>query len=182
MIDTLRTVLRDNFILRWTLANMIGWSIGLLAGLFNPICFIVAGAAACICVGVAQWYVLRPQYSKDWIVATVVGGLCGTIPALFGGLMFIFGWGLIALCSGALFGGAIGVSQWLILKRTYSRAEWWIGANALGGLLCGLLTTIPLITGLPIGLLLGSAVYGYITGRALEWMAKQPPEAQSATL
>lgn len=180
MIDTLQTALRTHFILRWMLANVIGWSIGLLGGLlFNPICFI-AGGAACIGVGIAQWYVLRPHYDREWIVATVVGGLCGTVPALLGGLMIFFGLGLVGLCSGAIFGAAIGIAQWLLLKRNHSRAEWWIGANALGGLLCGLLTMIPLIAGLPIGLLIGSAVYGYITGRALEWLANQPLEAQSA--
>lgn len=165
-MDTLRIQLRDNFVLRWTLANVIGWTLGLLIGLWNPLCFVIAGVVACICVGVAQWFILRPRYGKDWIIATIIGGICGTFPAMLAGVLALFGWGFLGICGGLIFGAAVGVGQWLILKRSTSRATWWIGANALGGLLCG--TLMPIVPGLPIGLILGATVYGYITGRALE--------------
>lgn len=173
-METLTQHLRHNFLLRWVLANVVGWTIGLYAGALNPLCFIIAGLTACICVGAAQWTILRPRVGTDWIVATVLGGISGTFPVLFAGLLVFFGFAWVGGCSGLLFGGAVGLAQWLILKRCTSRAGWWVAANAGGGLLCGLLTLVSLIPGLPIGLMLGAAAYGYITGRTLLWLSAQP--------
>ena len=38
--------LRERFLLRWVLANIVGWMIGLYAGVLNPICFAGAGVIA----------------------------------------------------------------------------------------------------------------------------------------
>ena len=61
VLDEARRRLRASFLLRWVLANMVGWSIGLYLSawsLSTPV-LCLGGAFAGICVGVAQWWALR---------------------------------------------------------------------------------------------------------------------------
>lgn len=191
---------RDHFLLRWILANVLGWTIGLYLGFWNPICFLGAGVVAGLTLGLAQWWVLsgvsspllshgfeggHPQgrpYPNDvtgrdtqlrvryrWIWMTLISTAIGMLPALvIGFLLSLWSLAVGLLVSGAILGGAVGFGQWTILRHTLDQPERWIMANVLGGAVCGLLTAIPIIRGLPLGLLLGAAIYGYITGRALE--------------
>ncbi len=201
-----RDKLRDSFLLRWILANVLGWTIGLYLGLWNPVCFLGAGIVAGLTLGFAQWWVLSkpspsllspgfedghpvPQggfaqgrpYPNDvtdrdtqlrvryrWIWMTLISAAIGMLPALvIGFLLSLWSLAVGLLVSGAILGGAVGFGQWKILRHTVDQPEHWIIVNALGGAVCGLLTAIPIIRGLPLGLLLGAALYGYITGRAL---------------
>ena len=109
---------------------------------------------------------------RDWIGLTIAGAILGALPALSAGVLVALGWGLGIAFAGAIFGGGVGVAQYFILQRGLSRAGWWIAANVAAGALCALLTLAPMIRGLPIGLLIGTALYGYLTGRALLWLKK----------
>jgi hypothetical protein len=210
LIETFRARLRANFLLRWVLANVVGWTLGLnlssysLALVTPALCF--GGAFAGLCVGAAQWWALKtptppprptsgqplPEFregeenagespiavERNWIGLTVAGAIAGGLPAFGMSLLVALGWGLGTAVVGGIFGAGVGIAQYFILQRGLSRAEWWIAANMAGGALCALLTLAPLIRGLPIGLLLGTAIYGYITGRALLWLQDQPPSRQ----
>jgi hypothetical protein len=186
-----RTRLRRNFLLRWVVANAIGWSIGLY--LSTP-ALCLGGVFAGLCVGAAQWWALKnstpfsPEFKgegeqnagespvtvgRDWIGLTAAGAFLGALPAMSATLMVALGWGLGIALLGAVFGAGVGIAQWFILQRGMSRAGWWIAANIGGGALCALFTLAPLIRGLPIGLLIGTILYGYLTGRALMWMQRQ---------
>jgi hypothetical protein len=176
MIDALR----ESFLLRWIVANVLGWTVGLYLGFLNPICFAGAGIIAGLALGAAQWWVLtrsptlltETELDHSWIWVTLGSAAVGLIPSLLiGGLLALLaGWGMGLLIGGAILGGSVGIGQWYRVRHSVNQAEMWIGANVLGGALCGLLTSIPIIRGLPLGLLIGSALYGYITGRALERM------------
>jgi hypothetical protein len=188
-----------NFLLRWVLANIVGWSIGLYLSawsLSTPV-LCLGGAFAGLCVGAAQWWALKPlddplpnftegeqntgvspiSVQRDWIGLTIAGAILGAIPALSAWVLVMLGLGLGIAIAGAIFGAGIGVAQYFILQRSLTRAGWWITANLGGGALCALLTLAPLILrlpiGLPLGLLLGTALYGYITGRVLVWLEKR---------
>jgi hypothetical protein len=194
-----RARVRAHFLLRWVLANIIGWSVGLYLSAWSlstpALC--LGGAFAGLCVGFAQWWALKPAndplpsvaefmdgeqntglspttVQRDWIVLTAVGSILGAIPALSASVLVALGLGLGIAIAGAIFGAGIGVAQYFILQRGLSRAGWWIAANVAGGALCALLTLAPLILalpiGLPLGLLFGTALYGYITGRTLVWL------------
>ena len=56
----------------------------------------------------------------------------------------------------------------MVLKDRSQQVVLWLVINAVGGAACGWLTVIPIIRGLPLGLLMGSALFGYLTGRVLE--------------
>jgi hypothetical protein len=183
---------RANFLLRWVLANVVGWSLGLYLSawsLSTPM-LCLGGAFAGLCVGLAQWWALKPldaaldfidgqentgaspiTVQRDWIGLTIAGSILGAIPALSAWVLVMLGLGLGIAIAGAIFGAGIGLAQYFILQRGLTRAGWWIAANVAGAALCALLTLAPLILalpiGLPLGLLLGTALYGYITGRAL---------------
>jgi hypothetical protein len=192
-----RARLRASFMLRWVLANVAGWGVGLYlsAWSLSPLTLCLGGAVAGVCLGWAQWWALKiPQnphplapsplrregesdieqppvtVGRDWIGLTTAGALVGALPAAGAGIVVSLGWGLGIGLIGAIFGAGVGVAQWYILQRGMSRAGWWIAANAAGGGLCALLTLAPILRGLPIGLLLGTALYGYITGRVLLWL------------
>lgn len=167
----LRAAFQQSFLLRWTLANIIGWTIGLYVaawGLVTPV-ICLSGAAAGVVVGLAQWFVLRPVYAvrRDWVLWSVVGGVLGAVPAVLMGALLVLGAGAAAAGFGAAFGLALGVGQWVALRRP-ERAGVWLLANAAGGAACGLLSVTTFINGLPLGLLLGSALFGGFTGWALE--------------
>jgi hypothetical protein len=188
--------LRDSFLPRWILANTLGWIVGLYLGFWNPVCFLGTGVIAGLTLGFAQWWVLfrpspprlspgfedgRPEGGPcrdtllrvryPWIWMTLISAAVGMLPALLIGFLLSL-WSLAAglLVSGAILGGAVGLGQWSILRHSLERPERWVMANTLGGAVCGLLTAIPIIRGLPLGLLLGSALFGYITGWTLEQM------------
>jgi hypothetical protein len=193
LTSNFRARLRASFMLRWVLANVAGWGVGLYLSVWSlsPLTLCLGGAIAGICLGWAQWWALRtpppdplPVYregekeieispitvGRDWIGLTAAGAFVGALPAAGAGIVVSLGWGLGVALIGAIFGAGVGVAQWYILQRGMSRAGWWIAANASGGGLCALLTLAPILRGLPIGLLLGTALYGYITGRVLLWI------------
>ncbi|MCA0456837.1 MAG: hypothetical protein LCI00_22895 [Chloroflexi bacterium] len=183
-IETFLYELRQRFLLRWVLANVVGWTVGLYAGVLNPVCFAGTGIIAGLVLGAAQWWALRGspllalnadgQPSRRWITLTFAGAATGLIPAaVLGGMLFLFTNGVAALLAGAVLGGAVGLGQWAALQGISSRAVLWLGVNILGGAVCGLLTIIPIIRGLPLGLLAGAALFGYATGRVLEMMRRE---------
>ncbi len=93
-------------------------------------------AALALTIGIFQWLLLRPYlpYAGWWILVTGLGWLtagllfaAATIMSLGQnllstiGLLFVF----------ALLGAAVGLAQWLFLRRVIPRAGWWVLVNAL---------------------------------------------------
>ena len=191
--------LRQRFLLRWVLANVVGWTVGLYAGVLNPICFAGAGIVAGLVLGASQWWALRntpfginpavneafipnipthiSQNARQWIISTFAGAAVGLIPALIlAAVFFFFSNSFAALLAGAVLGLAVGLGQWMILKHMSQRFALWLAVNTLGGAVCGWLTLTPIIRGLPLGMLLGSAFFGYLTGRVMKLILAEKPQ------
>jgi len=96
-----------------------------------------------ILTGALQYALLRQYLPRMgwWVLITVAGwflgvllialpGWLGSINAPHNDLDLIF----------LMMGLAIGVSQWLLLRRRFARAGWWIAANVAGWGLLGLIT------------------------------------------
>ena len=106
--------------------------------LFNYTFFLFAGLAT----GGLQYAFLRRYLPRMgwWVLATTGGWLLGML------LFLIPGWlnlTKIFLNFGLMFvlvGLAVGIAQWLLLRRRLSQAGWWIAANVVGWWLVALIT------------------------------------------
>ena len=196
LIEQFLYELRQRFLLRWVLANIIGWTVGLYFGVLNPLCFAATGIVAGLVLGASQWWALRAtpfginraedeanipthisQNARRWILSTFAGAAIGLIPATaLGATLFLFSSGLAALLAGAVLGLAVGLGQWIVLRHISRQLMLWLLVNTVGGAVCGWLTIIPIIRGLPLGLLAGSALFGYVTGRVLERIFVEMPQ------
>lgn len=166
-----RLIIRDYllsrpFLLRWTLANLVGWALGLYLGsLFLSIIgsilgVLVGGAVAGGVVGAAQWLTLRPD-DRRWLLVSALGGGLAALPAYLSGITLIAGPGVGYFIVGAVYGAIFGAAQWLAWRTD---AGWWIGINALAGGLCGCLTLGFNPLGLPVICSPGPVVFGLLTG------------------
>lgn len=106
---------------------------------------LATGAAAGLVGGLGEWLLLRRWVARAgrWIVVTAVGRAVGWSLALTVGWL----WselvvsatgsgaaGILGLDVGGLVGGsAVGLSQWIVLRRWVARSSLWIAASAVGG-------------------------------------------------
>ena len=143
--------------IQWVFLTTLGWLLGILVtaqvdvvtdGRMGPWLELGIGVA----VGLVQWIQLRtlmPQ-SGWWILASGIGwGLSLAIARLIGT-------GLALELRGTLIGIITGLSQWLLLRRAFHQAWWWIVTSALGW-----------TAGQAMGDSLVGAVVGGITGVTL---------------
>ncbi len=169
--------------LLWALATTIGSVAGFGAGkvLQNAIwqglpgdwvcCMVFAGTS----IGLLQALVLRRDISGAgwWVLASTVGLPLGL--ALGGALGS-------ALQSPSvqpmLVAPSIGAAQWLVLRRRFSRAGWWILASMLGwGSGAAIAEALSRVVGGSKILFLSGAlglVVGVVTGGALVWLLRAP--------
>ncbi len=123
---------------------------------------VLCGAGYGSTIGLAEWLVLRTRLKRAgwWVLATVAGyastGLLLTIPSIFqpgwrewaitliiSGKMHWLArvqpeWPLASWPAGAvtlvLFGVALGIAQWLVLRGRVHQAGWWVALTAGGWL------------------------------------------------
>jgi hypothetical protein len=201
-----------NFYFKWILANALaelaglgavallivllmlrletGITFGLASLLFAAVLF------EGLCVGVAQWWVLREwlELTKAWIGMTMLGGavawLIGMLAGTFFGsqnemtpvsepssVMML----TLAAVMGLAVGALLGIAQWFVLRRYVKRAAWWILANALAWSvgMAIIFTAIDFLALTPsfvlavVALLLTGDVVGAIHGSMLVWLLRQ---------
>ncbi len=157
------------------------------------LCAIVFG----ITYSAMQWLVLVDQVPTWWIVSSTAG--YAIVIAIVGspyhvtrtGILFAMHivrmdtWaGMTAAMTGAFAGAIAGAMQWLALRRRFSRAGWWVLANAIGwgtshGMVAAVLSN-PFGTSdaaaiaqallFPLTLVSQGLVIGAITGFTLFWL------------
>ena len=145
------------FWLWWVLASM-----GVFFGVF------FGGFAGGFVGGALQWLVLRRQVARAgwWVLASTVGGFLGAVGGLF------VGW---------VVGGFVGgVLEWLVLRQQVARAGWWVLAGTVGWAVGGFVGFFEGVfanwfgpVGLFVDWVVGSFVYGAITGAMLVWLLRQ---------
>ncbi len=183
---------------RWILVNAIGWAASIaLAGLlseatahisgFNTDRFV--GIAILISLGVwlgaAQWLVMKrliPQPNR-WAVATIIGFvLCAVIMTLVNFLR-LGGIGILNnLLWMAVMGSVVGVSQWWILRKHYSKAGWWILATA-AGFFCFMVFVVNPVSTLGGFIVRGGIMGGFSAiapGVVLDWLARRTSSGVSS--
>ncbi len=155
--------------LQWVAANAFGLAIGeALFGVLDAtvgekgdtgdaIAHLGGLPLAAVVFGVCQWLVLRKyvRHSAWSVVAAAVGLTVGYLVGFVladGGVDFVLG--------AALMGIGSGVAQWIVLRRQYQRAGWWVAASGAGFTIGAVVAVGIAIAGL--GDALGSGVFGYV--------------------
>jgi hypothetical protein len=139
----------------WIMATTLGWFLGELIP--GGLSFAVAG----LLIGVFQSLVLQGRIGGTWrwMVSTFSSWTLA---------YFIFFFWLpreMDILDGAILGLAVGIAQWLILRRELRWAGWWIIFSVMGW-----------VTGLTLlpGALLTGTMAGALTGLALEILLRHP--------
>ncbi len=186
-------ILSKQFLI-WVLANVLGFgALGIMHLLSPPIIFsglyatIATALAITIPIGLAQWIALHRilQTSVLWILTILIGLLLTVL------IMRVIPDGLwlgaddesiAALTIPYLVGGfAIGLPQWLILRRQLSRSSIWLLGSSIGT--AGSIWLI-LVTGLInrsgiVSFIIAVLVYSIITGLVLSWLLVYNNQSQS---
>ena len=173
--------------LQWVVASIVGWGVGFfVCEALKPVVYafthlggdgLVIGAS----IGIAQGLVVRRRIGSmgRWVLVSSIGFGVGKAlgEGAVGGMTVWLG----HLLSGAIIGVAIGIAQWLILRRRVARAEWWVLANiaawALGWSLISLAEDSEGLSTLMVYLVggTGAAVAGIITAMTLIWLRRPRP-------
>ena len=92
--------------------------------------------------GVMQYGLLRRYLPRIgwWVFATIGGWLLGVLLIVMPSWLYWRDGSFNLDLALILMGLAIGVGQWLLLRRRLPRASWWIGANVVGWGLLALIT------------------------------------------
>lgn len=119
---------------------------------------------------------LLPE-SGRWLRYTLAGFLGAMVVIGLSSLLQLSLPGLVDdLLLMALLGAAVGIGQWLLLRRHFASAWMWIAATALGGLFFLLLVTSPAAD--PNEFVVRGTLYGLISaipsGLALLWLSRRP--------
>lgn len=172
-------------------------SLGALGAAISAGMLISAGAVEGALLALAQWSVLREYLPEDadraWVGFTAVGaasawalGLLGSAAAAEPAPVLLVLSGVVPM--GAVLGGLLGLSQWLVLRRYFAPAGWWISCSALAWATAlviafagawGVPDDSPIAASAVLGAVTGvvaGAVVGVITGAALLYLVRHPAE------
>ena len=186
----------------WVLATAAGFSLGSLVeatlGRSSGIMVVAYVSAGGTGAAVLQWLVLRRHVSRaGWwtgtgvagaavagLVGIAAGGGAGVATGIVEGFAeglaegveagFDAGADVAGVTAAIVFGAAVGVLQWLALRRQVAGAGWWIPACAVGWVASGLSAGI---TDTAAGWTVLGAVYGAITGCVLLWLLRRRADA-----
>jgi hypothetical protein len=176
----------QGFWLWWLAATLAGTIIGMaivflgLTTLLNSssqaVYGFVIGAVFGATVGTAQWLVLRRVFERVgwWVLLTFIGWVVFWELNIMNLLVEAKGIAFIPdLLNLAVFGGILGVLQWLLLRQKIQSAGWWILASMVGAML-GSLVADAINTALqsdsPIDFFTSSLVWAIITGICMMWL------------
>jgi hypothetical protein len=132
----------------WIMATTVGWLAGSLFTSAIPIA--ISGVAIAASQGLVLYK--RIQKTWQWIVLSSLGWIAGYIFSV------IFIPEQLSFLIGPLIGAILGVLQWLLLRREFDWAGWWIPISILAWTTG--LTLLP-------GALTSGALPGALTGLTL---------------
>jgi hypothetical protein len=189
------------FWLEWTAAGAIGLAVGQAVSSAVPqdtvLLATLYSAVMGLPLGLMQWLVLRRRLDSSvrWILATVlgsaVGGGLGMAASFAAGEIVIQPWAIL------LFGGALGMSQWLVLRTRLAGAGWWVLMSTLGlplSFILGLVAAFSLgfgwfdvdpifrVVSLAFFGAVAGAVFGAISGALLVRLVREPRRVAAPTV
>jgi len=138
----------------WSLLTAVGWTIGMIV--IEDVNLLIGMLALGVALGLGQSLVLYSKFlgvgwEKGfglWILATILGTIIGfIILALFNSI----GLGSISI---VMWGAALGLAQWLVLRKKVKLSGFWILATVIGWLATNV-SNWPFWQGLVFGLVTG---------------------------
>lgn len=179
----------------WVLANVLGFGALGAMHLLSPLIMMFSGLIATITtaltisipIGLAQWIALRRilQTSVLWIPTILIGLLFSVLIMRVtpdGLWQVVDDESVVALTAGYFVGGfAIGLPQWLILRRQLSRSSIWLLGSSIGsaaGAWLILVTDLINYSGI-ISYIIGVLVYSIVTGLTLSWLLVHHNQSQT---
>lgn len=133
-------------------------------------------------LGKLQYLLLRQQGYRDkwWVPMTLIAPFVAIIANLTAGTLSIpfvgwlahliavpMPWNVISEITAVASGLGFGVTQWILLRRRFHRAAWWMVATALGAVLCRF--SYSDFSKVMYGVIEGT-IKGAITGVAMIWL------------
>ena len=148
----------------WIAGSAIAWTLTEYVHVLreSALGLAAAGGAVGVSVGVAQWLVLRPPLRRgtSWILCTALAWGAGAFVAGWvNDSLFDDYWLLALLPSAVLFATAIGLGQWLVLRRLSRGAGWWVPVSALAWTVIG---CISLFSGPGAGVALPAGLFSVL--------------------
>lgn len=186
----------SRFWLQWVLASILGFAVGAAMG--NAVTDLIFTALFGVAGGFTQWLVLRHRIlgAGWWVLASTLGFAIAPIVAITGlmavsQIMSLDGNPLVApILLGVLSGVLSAIFPWLILRRQFAQAGWWIPAHLLGSLLGGAMGIVTFhgvnLIGFyqfdwaAAGAMFGAGL-GAVTGITLVWFLRQPVQIDLTT-
>lgn len=186
----------SRFWLQWVFASILGFAMGAAIG--NAITDLIFTALFGAVGGFMQWLVLRHRIlgAGWWVLASTLGFAIAPIAALAGvmalsQIMSLDGNPLAApILLGVLSGVLSAIFPWLILRRQFAQAGWWIPAHLLGSLLGGAIGIVTFhgvnfigfyqFDWAAAGAMFGAGL-GAVTGITLVWFLRQPVQIDRTT-
>ena len=182
--------------LQWVLASTLGFAIGAAIG--NAVTDLIFTALFGVAGGFTQWLVLRHRIlgAGWWVLASTLGFAIAPIVAITGlmavsQIMSLDGNPLVApILLGVLSGVLSAIFPWLILRRQFAQAGWWIPAHLLGSLVGGAMGIVAFHVMALIGFYqfpwaaagaMFGAGLGAVTGITLVWFLRQPVQIDLTT-
>jgi len=176
----------------WLFANILGFGALGAAYFVVPAKILMSGIVAStliisIPIGLAQWIALRRilHTSVLWIFTILVGQLLGRLvqKIIPDGLWLIVDDESIAVLTAGylVIGLAVGLPQWLILRRQLSRSSIWLLGSSIGagaGLWIILVTDLINQSG-TLAYILGILVYSVVTGITLIGLLSSQKQSQA---
>ena len=179
------------FWLQWVLANIAGVVLVFaITGVLALIVKVVLGGGAedkvpffpvvGIGLGIMQWLALRQRLPRAgwWILASIAGWIAGFAMT---GVVYLLtrsivgeatNYEVVALIFALAIGASLGVTQWLVLRQSFSRTGWWVIANLVGWVVTFLAVGKSLDRFVDLVSL--SVVPPAVTGLALVWLLRPP--------
>lgn len=181
----------EYFLRLWVLANVIGWSFGLLLGLIASLAlgwfgvsdffaFTSGGILTGAFIGRVQRFALRRGtywHVQHWVMLSILGSILGTW-IVWVGMKIVEqgdlvpdgtrdGWLVFSGIAGIVFAASIATTQGFVLRQLIS-PHIWVLACMGGGAICGVLSSPGTPIHSVITWLWGPALFGLITGSAFK--------------
>ncbi|MEM9954085.1 MAG: hypothetical protein AAF846_20920 [Chloroflexota bacterium] len=169
------------FLLRWIVANLLGWILGLtmltvILWLFGGFGSLFIGAGLGLGIGLPQaWILFTPHEMprrRKWIIYSVVGGFFAVFPVGALAVIALFNVWLAGVLIGLAFGGILGLMQSFVFTSLLGdEAYYWILVSIVASILASLAMVVTFYLPLPIIASPATILYALITGWQLQkWM------------